>query len=221
MSDIFEEVDEAVLHDNAARVWKWLGPIIYVLVATLILGVAGYEVYKWQKGKSDAQTADTFFSAQQALEQNDYALAEALFADVAEKENAYGALASQYLARIQMTAKGDRAAAIESLKAAAEGEGAFADIARLKAAYLMSSSAELSELQVWLEPLASDADSPYAYLAEETIAARAYALGNYEEARSRYNRISLGLDVPQGVQMRAERAVGALDALIAKNGNAS
>ena len=221
MSDIFEEVDEAVLHDNTARRWKQFSPFLFVAVAALILGVAGYEFWQAQKIRNQASSADAFYTAQQALEKNDYALAEALFSEIASSDSPFSELSGHYLAQVRLSALGDKAAAIEALKAASEGEGPVAETARLKAGYLIAEESQLADLQIWLEPLLSNPTSPYTYLAQELIASRAYALGNLDESRRGFTAISLSLDAPEGVRVRAERSLAALDAIKAKNGSST
>lgn len=221
MSDIFQEVDEAVLTDKARQRWKTFGPIVYAIVAIIILGVAGYEFFKWQSGQSQAQASEAYYSAEQALEKPDYVLADALFTEIFNSDSPFSAAAAHHLAEIKISQQGDRAAAIEILSRAAEGEGPLAETARLKAAYLMADTAELADLEIFLAPLTADLTSPYGPLAQEILASRAYSLGNYDEAEKLYRSISLGLDAPEGAKARAERALAALDAIKAKNGSAS
>ncbi len=218
MSDIIEEVDEAYAQDQAMRWWKRLSPIVYGLVAVLILGVAVNEFLQWRGSNAHKQEAEAFYTARTALESNDYALAEALFEEIAGSDSDYAELAGNYLAQTRLSGLGDKAAALEALKATAEGEGPLAEIARLKAGYLMADSSSLEELEAWLAPLSNSLSSPYAYLAQEVEAARAFSLGELETAEKRFNAIALALEVPQALRGRAERALIAIDAIQARNG---
>lgn len=221
MSDIFQEVDEAVHQDQAMRWWKRFSPFVYTGVAALVLGVAGYEFWQWQSSKKHQAEAEAFYVAKTALSENDYALAAALFEDIASSESSYAELSANMLAEVRLSAQGDKASAIAALKQGADGEGPFAQLARLKAGYLMADDVDIAELESWLAPLTNDQSSPYAFLAEEAIASRAFSLGDLDTARTKFNSISLALDVPSAVRMRAERALIAIDAINARNGSSS
>ena len=71
MSDIFEEVDEAVQQDKATKLWKNISGFVYVGIAALILGVAGYEVYGWQTAQKKEKDSREFFLAKSALDKKD------------------------------------------------------------------------------------------------------------------------------------------------------
>lgn len=219
MSDIFEEVDEAVTQDKVTGMWKRVSPFLYTIIGAIIIGVAVFEFMKWQSTSEQKKTADEFYLARQALETNNYVEAEAIFSTLAEGDDHVADLASHYLAQARIEGFGDKAKAIDALKLTAEGEGPFALAARLKAAYLMADDTPIEELTSWLSPLTSDGSSPFFYLAEEVLASKAFSDGDIEAAKQKYSAISLGLDVPTGVQQRAEQASAVLEAMQSKNGN--
>lgn len=221
MSDIFEEVDEAVQQDKATKLWKNISGFVYVGIAALILGVAGYEVYGWQTAQKKEKDSREFFLAKSALDKKDYTLAEALFEEILASDSSFSEIAGNFLAETRLSGLGDKASALEALKKAAEGEGPYADIAQIKAGYLMSDSASVADLETYLAPVANNFDSPYKELAQEIVAARAFSLGDYDEAERRFEIISLAVDVSAGVRGRAERALIAIDAIKAKNGTPS
>jgi hypothetical protein len=218
VSDIFEEVEEAVLHDSMARRWKQARLFVYAGIAALIIGVASFEFMKWQKSESQQKAATEFYTAVKAYDTRDYALANALFSEIQNSDSPFAVLAGHYVAQTDLTGMGDRAAAIEALVQASEGEGPFAQTARLKVAYLQASEKEVADLILWLDPILADETSPYAFLAEEVIAARAFELGDVAEAKKRFTLISLSLDAPQGAKLRAEQALAAIQAIQQKNG---
>lgn len=219
MSDIFQEVDEAVQQDKASRLWKRFAPLVYTAIVLLILGVAGYEFWNWQKGRQQSAEAEAFYTAKTALQSGDYVLAEALFDDIADSKSHFAKLSAHYLAEVRLKGQGDSAAAADALKRAADGSGPFAETARLKAAYLTADEMSIEELQAWLAPLIDDVSSPFSYLAQEVVGARAFSLGDFDTARSQFNAIALSLDAPQGIRGRAERSLIAIDAIKAKNGS--
>ena len=218
MSDIFEEVEEAYLHDKVAKRWKQARLFVYAGIAALILGVGAAEFMSWNKGQNQQAAATEFYTAVKAYDANDYALSDALFREIEGSESPFAELSGNYIAQTQLTGMGDKVAAIEALQLAAEGEGPFAQIARLKAAYLEADTKEVADLVLWLDPVLADEASPFSFLAAELIGARAYQLGDLEEANKRFTLITISLDAPEGAKLRAEQALAAIKAIKQKNG---
>lgn len=222
MSDIFQEVDESLQQDRVLGFWNRFKYLIYALIAALIIGVAGYEIYKWQSARTSEKEATAFYEARTALLDNeDPAGAAQLFGQIAASDSAFAELSAHFLAEIQLVENEDEAAAIATLKTAAEGDGVFADAARLKAAYLMADDSDLATLESWLQPLTSEAGAPLGYLALEVIGSRAFSLGDYDVARQKYNAITMSLDVPANVEQRAQVALEVLNVLESVDGSSS
>ena len=59
MSDIFREVEEDVRKERFEKLWKTYGDYVIALLALIIIGVAGYELWlryeDSQRGKASAQ----------------------------------------------------------------------------------------------------------------------------------------------------------------------
>ena len=218
MSDIFEEVDEAVASDKAAKLWRATRGYLFALVGLIIVGVAGFEFYKWQSAQSHEEAASAFHDAQQALEANDYVAAEALFTDIMNSDSSFADLAGHYLAQVKIAGMGDRAGAIEALETVGQGDDVIAEVALMKAGYLQADSLTVDELSALLEPILADDASHFTFLAEELVAGRAYQLGDYAEARRRLSRITVSLDASQTTKSRAQQAIAALDAIEQSNG---
>lgn len=218
MSDIFEEVDEAVASDKATRLWRAVRGYLYALVVLIVVGVAGFEFYKWQNVRSHEAEASAFHDARQALEANDYVAAEALFTDIMNSESSFADLAGHYLAQVKIAGMGDRAGAIEALETVGQGDDVVSQVALMKAAYLQADSLTVDDLVALLEPVLSSDESHFTFLAEELVASRAYQLGDYAEARQRLSRITVSLDASQTTKSRAQQAIAALDAIEQSNG---
>ncbi len=218
MSDIFEEVDEALAQDKSLQIWRVVRPFVYGGVAVLVIGVGAWEFMKWQGDQSQNNEATAFYAAQTALEANDYVAAEALFSEIANSNSAYATLAGHYLAQVELSGLGDRAAAIEALDTAAGQDGPMADIALMKSAYLQANTLSVEELETMLTPILDSDGMTLVYLAEELIASRAYQLGDLAEARRRFEMISFSLDASDGVKQRAQQALAALDTLAQLDG---
>ncbi len=213
MSDIFEEVDEALAQDKSLQIWRTVRPFVYGGIAVLVIGVGVWEFMKWQGAQSQNDEATAFYAAQTALDSNDYVAAEALFTEIANSDSSYAALAGHYLAQTELAGLGDRAAAIAALDGAAGEDGPIADIALLKSAYLQANSMSVAELETMLAPIIDSDGTTLVFLAEELIASRAYQTGDLEEARRRFDMISFSLDASESVKQRAQQALAALNTL--------
>ena len=113
---------------------------------------------------------------------------------------------------------GDRNEAFETLKSTGQGEGMFSQAALIKAAYLKADEFSIEELETLLGPVLNSLESPYLYLADEILAAKAYQQGNLDDARRRYNRIAGALDASDATKTRATQAVAVLDAMLETQG---
>lgn len=220
MSDIFEEVEEAVVQDRLKSIWSKVQWVVYGLIAIIVGGVAFYEFNASNTVRAQEREADAFHAAMLAFEDNDYVAASALFEEILNSDSSFAPLAGHFLSEVRIAGQGDRAAAADALAtAAASGDGVIADLALLKAAYIESPNMTLEDLRTKLEPLTSST-SQMSFLANELVAARAYELGNLEEARRIYNTIVLALDAPEATRFRAERAIATLDTLKQLEGSA-
>ncbi|MAK62128.1 MAG: hypothetical protein CMK09_14245 [Ponticaulis sp.] len=213
MSDIFQEVDEAVAQDRLSNIWGRFKYVIFGAIAALILGVGGWEFYSWQKDKAQDVAAEAFYEAQIALDSNDYVAAEALFREIHESDSPFAEMAGHYLALTQFVGMGDRNQAFEVLKSTGRDDDVFSQAALIKAAYLKADDLEMAALEELLAPIRDNLDSPYLYLADEILAAKAFQTGDLDEARRRYNRIAGALEASDVTKNRATQAVAVLDAM--------
>ncbi|MAP96292.1 MAG: hypothetical protein CMK07_15205 [Ponticaulis sp.] len=220
MSDIFEEVDESLAQDKMAKLWSQWRYVIYTVIAAIVLGVGGWEIYNWQSDNSQKASADQFYSAQQALEANDYVAADALLSNIQQSDDPFSSLAGHLLAYSRFVGMGDRAGAIGALEETGSDDGVFGQAALMKAAYLKSGDMQTAELEAYLAPITENAESPYADLAKELIAARAFQLGDIEDAQRRFNRIAVSLDASDATKERAEQALSAIQAVKQSQGTA-
>lgn len=58
MSDIFQEVDDALQQEKLEKIWKEYGSTIVTMIAVVILTVAGWSAYKsWNKAQNEKATS--------------------------------------------------------------------------------------------------------------------------------------------------------------------
>lgn len=210
MSDIFEEVEEEVRKDRLGQLWRRFGWIVWLLAIALVGTVAVSEFLSAREVRMQEQRIVALEAALNALEMQDYARARQGLSDIVAGEGRLAPLAAHYLAAAHLTGGGDRSAAIEALSTASDGGGAaFERLALLKAAYLESDALTRAELEDRLAPLLAE-DTPLGVLAQELLAVKAYAEGDYETARREFNRLRFSANAPQGLVQRATIALDAI-----------
>lgn len=210
MADIFEEVEEEVRKDKANELWSRYGWIAWVAA----LAIVGYVAFsEWRSGQAAQQRAEQsarLEAALSALEAGEYQKAQADLQAMVDEGTSLSPLAAHLLAQARLVGGGDTQGAVAALQAAADGDGeAFQQLALLKAVYLRAETMTLEEMESELAPLVAT-NSQIGALAEEAIASKAFAVGDFERARRDYNRLMVSVNAPAGLQ---QRAIIALDAI--------
>ncbi|MEM7767955.1 MAG: hypothetical protein AAF253_10775 [Pseudomonadota bacterium] len=210
MTDIFEEVEEAHRQDKVDDAWRKYGWVVWLAGAGVVLAVAANEYLGWQRSEAQAASAGRLEAAIEALDDARYGDAEVAFSEILADGSALSQLAAQYLAQVRLEGQGNRPAAIEALNAVADADGApLEQMALLKAAYLRSDEASVAELETLLAGLLT-AETPLAALAQELVAAKAFAEGDHERARRDFTYLRFAPNAPPGLAQRAEIALTAI-----------
>ena len=210
MADIFEEVEEAHRKDRVDELWQKFGWLVWLGAALIIIGVAISEYTGFQRAQQQEAQGAALEAAIEALDAAEYAVADAGFQDLTDARTPLSPLAGHYLAQVRLVGQGDRARAFEALtSAAASGDDPFADLARLKAAYLTADETSLGDLETALAPL-TEQETALGALAQELVAAKAFAEGDYERARRDFNYLRFAPNAPPGLAQRAEIALSAI-----------
>jgi hypothetical protein len=213
MADIFEEVEEGLRQERYMVMLRRYGPLALALMVAVILGVGGREAWSAIQNRALQRSSDAFVEAEASAAAGDYEAAIAQFSDIAQT----GTLGYRALAKMQQAAAEVSAGALPEAARlydeAAEdvSDPLLADLARLKAAYLIADTIDLSALEARLTPLMQQG-APYEVLARELLGAKAFAVGDYAKAREAYSYLTVSLEAPGGVQARAQAAIAAIDA---------
>ncbi|MFC7290172.1 tetratricopeptide repeat protein [Hirschia litorea] len=213
MSDIFDEVEENVKADKLNQFWKMAWP--FVLGGSIaIVGMVGAKSYFDDAAVAKMEAnGRAFETGLKSLEIQDIEGARNHFGKVLDTDSGFADLSAQYLAQAELQLAGDTEAAANALKAAADGEGALAKLATIKAAYFLADTKTLSEIETALGDLVDD-EGGFGALAHELIAAKAFDEGDLERARSEYQALTLRLNAPEGVRSRANEALAILPASV-------
>ncbi|MGB3627164.1 MAG: tetratricopeptide repeat protein [Henriciella sp.] len=209
MADIFEEVEEGLRQDRAARLWKKYGVFAYIAAALLIGGVALNEYLQYSKAQSIEESAMQFEQGVDELAEQNWQQASAALEPLVSEDTEIAPLSANYLAQARLEGTADMASAVEALEAAANTETPIGKLSLIKAAYLKSNSMSRAELETYLGALTND-PSAFGALALELIAAKAVAEGDIEFARTTFNELRFLANVPQGVEQRSRAALAAL-----------
>ena len=84
MSDIFREVEEDVRRERFEQLWKQYGDYVIALVALLVIGVAGFQLWRVYEQRERNKAAVEFSAALQLLENNQPRGAAEIFAALAK-----------------------------------------------------------------------------------------------------------------------------------------
>lgn len=212
MADIFQEVDEAINQDRFKQQMRKYGPWVVGAALLIVGGVAGWEGWSALTKRAAAESSDQFIVAQTAFEDGDLDLANAGFETlILDGESGYRTLALLRQAEISQES-GDAAGAAALYVEAADSisDPVIADLARLKSVWVQWDTLSYADVELRLAPIATPG-SPYIHLARESQAAAALRDGALDPAESTYLWLTTNFDTPQGVRIRAQRALAILE----------
>lgn len=179
MSDIFDEVDEAVRREQFIKLWERYGYLMIAVAVLIVAGVAAWRGYDYWQSKKAADFGTQFTSAAILAEEGKHDEAEKAFARIAAK----GTAGYRVLARMREAAEvaqRDPKAAVaiyDELAASSSTDQSLRDLAALRAALLLADTAPFPELSRRLEPLAA-ANAPFRHSAREILAFAAWKAGD-------------------------------------------
>ncbi len=216
MSDVFEEVEENLRAEKWSALFKRWWPVAAAIAGVVLLVVLGFWFFDARKGWTGAEASQAYARGIEALQSDDSAAAEAAFVEAEAAGNGpYEALALMQRAGIRVT-RGDNEEAVALFEQAAEASSdpLIADIARLKAAWILMDTAPLADLTARLEPLTAD-DRPFRYQAREALALARLQHGQADSARSGFQALTLDLETPESLRQRAQAALNMIESGVA------
>lgn len=179
MSDIFDEVDEAVRREQFIKLWERYGYLVIALAVLVVAGVALWRGYDYLQSKKAAELGAQFTTAAVLSEQGKHEEAEQAFARIA----AQGTAGYRVLARMREAAEialRDPKAAVaiyDDMAASSTTGQPLQDLAALRAAMLLADTAPFPDLVRRLDPLAGPG-APFRHSARELLAFAAWKAGD-------------------------------------------
>jgi hypothetical protein len=215
VTDIFQEVDEEVRREQLKKLWDQYGNYLIAVCVLVVVGVAAWRGYQWWEAKQAAQSGAAFEQAVTLAAAGKHQEAEAAFAKLATDGTAgYRVLARlREAAELSTTDSKGAVAAYDEIAADKSAGQIIADLAAVRAGFLLVDTAPYSEIRDRLEPLAA-ADRTFRYSAREILALSAWKANDVTAARQWIDMIMIDPQTPAGTRSR----VGVLSELIAASG---
>jgi hypothetical protein len=212
VSDVFQEVDEELRRDKAAELWKRYGNYVLGAAIAVVIGTAGYVVWRDYDRKQAIAHSTAFFDAAALTVAGDPAKAISAFDTLAQGgSGGYAALARLREAGLK-SAAGDREAAAAAYVAVAEDGRApqeLRDLARLLASLQTIEAMAPGELDGRLRALRADG-SPWRHSATELVALATLRAGDAAKARELFAKISDDPAAPAAMRGRAAEIIASL-----------
>ena len=201
MSDIFREVEEDVRREKLEKFWKAYGDYVIALVAVIIIGIAGFEL--WQRYETTQRDkASVAFTAAQRIP--DPKSAAEAFADLAKTAPKGYSLLARLEQASSMLAMGQKESAIALFKEIAnEDKGGTGAVARLRAAWAMADTTPRADLENFLAPLRTPS-SLWKQMADEILAYSDYHNNQMAKAADEFSALANDGNAPPQLRSRAQ-----------------
>ena len=204
MSDdsLFREVDEEVRQEQYKKLWERYGNLLVGLAVLVIVGVAGYEGWRFWQTKQSEAAGDSFFAA--AGLAADGKAEDALKAFEAVANTGFVELAKLREAAV-LAGQGKAEEAVKIYDAIAANAGlsqSLRDLSRIRAAALLADKSAFTDIETRLKDLAA-AGNPWRHVAREIMAAVQFRLKDYKGADTQVQAILADPETPPALRQRA------------------
>ncbi len=216
MSDIFQEVDDALREDRAKEWWRRWGTTLIAAAVLLVVAVAAWNGWNWYQAGQRGKAGDAF-SAALAQAQTDKPGAIAALEKIASGGTApYAELARLRIARLKAEA-GDKDGAAAAYRAAVQsaGDADSRELAVVLKAMQEFDTAKPEDLAAELQPLLGK-DRPWRPMALELLAALALKQNDQAKAKALLTELRDDVAAEQGLRERAGELLSALGEPAAK-----
>ena len=200
MSDIFREVEEDVRKERLEKLWKAYGDYVIGLLALIISGIAGYQLWLRYEDSQRANASSAFVAAKRITNAAQAASAFAALSKTAP--GGYGTL-SRLAEANALAVSGKVSDAVARYKDIAAGDsGPIGATARIRAAWLVADTASRADLVTLLEPLSAPT-SAWRQMAREVLAYSDYKAGKVKDAADAFDALASDPDSPDALKSRA------------------
>lgn len=204
MADIFNEIDEELRNEQIRKLWDRYGVLVLVMAVAIVAAVAGWRGYDYWRSVQARAQGDAFAAATRLAKSGDTKGAEdALLGLAATGSGGYPMLATMRAAGT-LAEGGDPAGAIrafDALAAKSSTPALFADIARIRAAYLALDSEDRAAVEARVTPMAL-AGKPFRHSAREILALAAWKAGDLAGTRRWIEAVEADPEAPRDLSDR-------------------
>jgi hypothetical protein len=210
VSDIFQEVDEALREDRAKEWWRRWGTTLIGAAVLLVVAVAAYNGWNWYQANQRAQAGDAFSAALAQVATDKPGAIAALDKIAGQGVAPYAELARLRIARLKAEA-GDKEGAVAAYRAAVQGarDADARELAVLLKAMQEFDAAKPEDLAAELQPLLGK-DRPWRPMALELLAAVALKQNDPAKARALLGELRDEEAAGQALRERAGELLSAL-----------
>ena len=210
MSDIFQEVDDALREDRAKAWWKRWGSTLIGAAVLLVVAVAAWNGWNWYQASQRGKAGDAFGAAMVQAQTDKPGAIAALEKIAAGGTAPYAELARLRIARLKAEA-GDKDGAAAAYRAAVQGAGDAdgRELAIVLKAMQEFDTAKPEDLTSELQPLIGK-DRPWRPMALELLAALALKQNDPAKAKALLTELRDDVAAEQGLRERAGELLTAL-----------
>ena len=205
--DIFDEVEEDLRAERAAKLLKKYAWLIIALAVGVVGASAAWQLWSRYQRQQDAATASRFVAAQSATDQPGVAKPDQIA--ILDQLAATGPEGYKTLARLRAASlKADAGdlqgaeALWNAVSADSSADHLLRDFASLMAIAREIDHGDPGQLEARLKPLA-EPGNPWSSLAREQLAMLDLRLGKVDEARKTLQALSIDIRAPSGLRQRA------------------
>ena len=200
---LFREVDDEVRQEEFVKLWSRYGRQMVVAAVLIVGGVAAWEGWKYYQQQQAEAAASVYYSAMKKAADGKFDDASASLAAV--NHPGFGTLAKLEQAAI-LVGKGEpekAVAAYDAFAADAANDPALADLARIRAGYLLADTQTPDQLLARLGPFDKDA-SIWHNEAREIFGLSAWRVKDYAMANRYFAAIASDSKASAGLKQRAQ-----------------
>jgi len=208
LSDIFREVEEDVRRERLEKFWKRYGVWLIALAVLLLAGVGGWQLWQRQQAAERMRMSDAFAAAQRISDPRSAATA---FAELAKTSKGGYVQVAKMAQAGALFASGQLKPAVDTYKDVGQTDsGEIGKAARLRAAWIIASTAPRKELEDLLAPLNQDG-SVWQTMAREILAFSDFRASRIKQAADGYRALVEDERSPQALRARARAMAAFLD----------
>lgn len=203
MSDIFTELEEDIREERIAVLWRKYGNYIIMLAIIIVMGTAGFTLWKYLKHRNQVKAHHSFSQATRLMKQGKKEEAIKAFQEIAQDGGGYGKLAQLYEASLLSTPT-DLYTKISQENAS---DPALSNLAKvLRASHALDNPEVLTPIEALTAP-----NNAWAPLSLELLALANLKKGDETKAAEQYIQLLKESSRTQDEQVRASMMLSQMD----------